>query len=45
MKVFWDERQRAHAPSFFMLRGTLLTNFEVEARADALLAATSTPAT
>ena len=39
MKVFWDERQRAHAPAFFMLRGALLTNFEVEARADALLAA------
>jgi acetoin utilization deacetylase AcuC-like enzyme len=38
MKVFWDERQRAHAPAFFMLRGTRMTNFEVEARADALLA-------
>ena len=39
MKAFWDEAQRAHDPKFFLLRGVLGTNYEVEARADALLAA------
>jgi len=39
MRVFWDEAQRAHDPVFFMLRGVIGTNYEVAARADALLAA------
>lgn len=39
MKVFWDEAQRAHDPKFFMLRGVTGENFEVVARADALLRA------
>ena len=39
MKVFWDEAQRAHDPKFFLLRGVIGTNYEVAARADALLEA------
>lgn len=39
MRVFWDEAQRAHAPRFFMLRGVIGTNYELEGRANALLAA------
>jgi acetoin utilization deacetylase AcuC-like enzyme len=39
MKVFWDPRQLAHAPQFFLQRGHLRRNFEVPARAEALLAA------
>lgn len=39
MKVFWNESQRAHDPKFFMLRGVIGRNFELAARADALLSA------
>ncbi len=39
MKVFWDPVQLAHTPQFFMLRGAVKPNFEVPARAEALLAA------
>ena len=39
MKVFWHEAQRKHAPRFFLLRGKPRANFEVPARAEALLAA------
>ena len=39
MKVFWDDRQLAHAPRFFLQRGRLRPHFEVPARAEALLAA------
>jgi acetoin utilization deacetylase AcuC-like enzyme len=38
MKVFWSERQLAHDPKFFLQRGIVRTNFEVPARAEALLA-------
>ncbi|MDR3539110.1 MAG: histone deacetylase family protein [Acetobacteraceae bacterium] len=39
MKVFWDPRQQQHTPGFFLVRGQVRPNFEVPARADALLAA------
>jgi acetoin utilization deacetylase AcuC-like enzyme len=38
MKVFWHEAQLRHTPRFFMLRGQVRANFEVPARAEALLA-------
>ena len=38
MKVFWHEAQLKHAPRFFLLRGRARANFEVPARAEALLA-------
>jgi acetoin utilization deacetylase AcuC-like enzyme len=39
MKVFWDPVQLSHEPHFFLLRGQPRPNFEVPARAEALLAA------
>ncbi len=39
MKVFWHGAQLKHAPKFFLLRGQTRANFEVPARAEALLAA------
>lgn len=39
MKAFWDEAQLAHTPRFFLQRGQVRRNFEVPARAEALLAA------
>ena len=39
MKAFWNPTQRAHAPSFFLARGNVRPNYEVPARADALLGA------
>jgi acetoin utilization deacetylase AcuC-like enzyme len=39
MKAFWHPAQLAHAPRFFLLRGRPHANFEVPARAEALLAA------
>jgi acetoin utilization deacetylase AcuC-like enzyme len=39
MKVFWHDAQLKHTPRFFLLRGRLCANFEVPARAEALLAA------
>ena len=39
MKAFWDEVQLTHAPQFFLQRGTVKPNFEMPARAEALLAA------
>jgi acetoin utilization deacetylase AcuC-like enzyme len=38
MKVFWHDAQLKHAPRFFLLRGETRPNFEVPARAEALLA-------
>ena len=37
MKVFWDEAQLRHEPQFFLQRGVVRPNFEVPARALALL--------
>jgi acetoin utilization deacetylase AcuC-like enzyme len=37
MKVFWDDVQLRHAPLFFLQRGLVRSNFEVPARATALL--------
>ncbi len=37
MKVFWDPVQLRHAPRFFLQRGVVRPNFEVPARAEALL--------
>lgn len=37
MKAFWDPVQLSHAPRFFLQRGRLRDNFEVPARAQALL--------
>lgn len=37
MKAFWDPVQLAHAPRFFLQRGQVRANFEVPARAQALL--------
>jgi acetoin utilization deacetylase AcuC-like enzyme len=37
MKAFWDPVQSAHAPKFFLQRGLVRQNFEIPARADALL--------
>ncbi|MDE2197390.1 MAG: histone deacetylase family protein [Rhodospirillales bacterium] len=39
MKAFWNPVQRDHAPQFFLQRGLVRSNFEVPARAEALLAA------
>src|ERR1700730_1417967 len=39
MKVFWHDAQLKHAPRFFLARGETRPNFEVPARAAALLAA------
>jgi acetoin utilization deacetylase AcuC-like enzyme len=39
MKVFWHDAQLRHAPRFFLLRGRPQANFEVPARAEALLTA------
>ncbi|MFI5012432.1 MAG: histone deacetylase family protein [Hyphomicrobiales bacterium] len=39
MKVFWHPIQQRHSPKFFLQRGKLRQNFEVPARAEALLAA------
>ena len=39
MKVFWNPAQLTHAPAFFLARGTVRANFEVPARAEALLEA------
>jgi acetoin utilization deacetylase AcuC-like enzyme len=38
MKVFWHDAQLKHAPRFFLARGETRPNFEVPARAEALLA-------
>jgi acetoin utilization deacetylase AcuC-like enzyme len=37
MKLFWDPAQLLHAPRFFLQRGVVRANFEVPARAEALL--------
>jgi acetoin utilization deacetylase AcuC-like enzyme len=37
MKAFWNPVQLAHAPQFFLLRGQPRPNFEIPARAEALL--------
>ncbi len=37
MRVFWDEIQLQHTPEFFLQRGRVRPNFEVPARARALL--------
>ena len=37
MKVYWHEAQLDHTPRFFLMRGQARTNFEVPARAEALL--------
>ena len=37
MKAFWDPAQLLHAPRFFLQRGVVRANFEVPARAEALL--------
>ena len=39
MKVFWSDVQLRHAPQFFLQRGQVRKNFEIPARAEALLAA------
>ena len=39
MKVFWDPAGLRHEPRFFLQRGVVRRNFEVPARAEALLAA------
>jgi acetoin utilization deacetylase AcuC-like enzyme len=39
MKVFWNPVQLCHAPEFFLQRGQLRRNFEIPARAEALLVA------
>jgi acetoin utilization deacetylase AcuC-like enzyme len=39
MRVFWHDAQLKHTPRFFLLRGQTRANFEVAARAEALLAA------
>lgn len=38
MKAFWHDAQLKHAPRFFLVRGETRPNFEVPARAEALLA-------
>jgi acetoin utilization deacetylase AcuC-like enzyme len=38
MKVFWHDAQLKHTPRFFLTRGELRANFEIPARAEALLA-------
>jgi acetoin utilization deacetylase AcuC-like enzyme len=42
MKAFWHPAQRTHAPAFFLARGTVRPNYEIPARADALLEACRT---
>ena len=37
MKAFWDPVQLRHAPQFFLQRGLVRSNYEVPARAEALL--------
>ncbi len=37
MKLFWDPVQLSHTPRFFLQRGQLRANYEVPARAEALL--------
>lgn len=37
MRAFWDPVQARHAPRFFLQRGQVRPNFEVPARAEALL--------
>jgi len=37
MKAFWNPVQLAHTPQFFLLRGRPRPNFEIPARAEALL--------
>lgn len=37
MKAFWDPIELGHDPRFFLQRGTVRRNFEVPARAEALL--------
>lgn len=37
MKAFWNPVQLAHTPQFFLLRGQPRPNFEIPARAEALL--------
>ncbi len=37
MKAFWNPTQLAHTPRFFLLRGQPRPNFEIPARAEALL--------
>lgn len=37
MQVFFDEGHAAHAPDFFLMRGRLRNNFEIPARAQALV--------
>lgn len=39
MRVFWNPVQLAHTPKFFLVRGHVRPNFEVPARAEALLTA------
>jgi acetoin utilization deacetylase AcuC-like enzyme len=39
MKAFWNPVQLTHAPAFFLVRGEVRANFEVPARAAALLEA------
>ncbi|MCC6717340.1 MAG: histone deacetylase family protein [Acetobacteraceae bacterium] len=39
MKAFWNPAELAHDPQFFLQRGTVKRNFEVPARAEALLEA------
>jgi acetoin utilization deacetylase AcuC-like enzyme len=38
MKAFWSDAELAHAPQFFLQRGVVRRNYEVPARAEALLA-------
>ena len=38
MKAFWDPVQLSHTPRFFLQRGAVRANFEIPARAEALLA-------
>jgi acetoin utilization deacetylase AcuC-like enzyme len=42
MKVFWHDAQLKHAPKFFLARGEVRENFEIPARAEALLASCRT---
>jgi len=42
MKVFWHDAQLKHEPRFFLMRGRMHPNFEVPARAEALLEACKT---
>jgi acetoin utilization deacetylase AcuC-like enzyme len=42
MRAFWDKIQLTHTPQFFLQRGHVRRNFEVPARAEALLASCRT---